>query len=101
MHENSLKNLIPWKPGQTGNVHGLGGRPKGSRERFSRAFLADLADVWAQEGKQTMEHCATTNPDVFFATCSRLIPNDVGRRFNRIPGNFQGIGQRCVRSSRQ
>jgi len=37
----------------------------------------DLAEVWAEKGKATMVHCATTNPDVFFATCARLIGPEV------------------------
>jgi hypothetical protein len=81
-HENSKPhpgagNLRPWKPGQSGNPSGLPGRPKGSREKFSRGFLMDLAEVWQEKGRATMEHCATTNPDVFFATCARLIGPEV------------------------
>jgi hypothetical protein len=70
MHENSLRNLTPWKPGHAG-------RPKGSRQRFSRAFLADLAEVWQAKGKATMEHCASTQPETFFAVCARLIGPEV------------------------
>jgi hypothetical protein len=40
-------------------------------------FLKDLAEVWASHGKQTMISTARTNPAVFFATCARLISNDV------------------------
>lgn len=53
------------------------GRPKGSREKFSRAFLHDLAEVWAEKGRATIEHCAATNPDTFFAVCARMIPSEV------------------------
>jgi hypothetical protein len=78
MHENSLRNLTPWKPGQAGNPLGINaGRPKGSRQRFSRAFLADLAEVWQAKGKATMEHCASTQPETFFAVCARLIGPEV------------------------
>ena len=65
-----------WKPGQSGN---LDGRPPGHRTRqaFSAAFLADLADVWAEHGQSTMLHTAKLNPEVFFATCARLIPKEV------------------------
>jgi hypothetical protein len=65
-----------WKPGQSGNANG---RPVGSRTRhaFSAAFLADLTEVWAAEGKQTMLATARANPEVFFGICSRLIPKDV------------------------
>jgi hypothetical protein len=65
-----------WKPGESGNING---RPVGHRTRhaFSSAFLADLTEVWATEGKQTMLATARANPEVFFGICSRLIPKDV------------------------
>ena len=31
----------------------------------------------SEEGRETMVKTARTNPAVFFATCARLIPNDV------------------------
>jgi hypothetical protein len=70
----NLQNLTPWKPGQSGN---LNGRPVGSRTAFSQAFLKDLAEVWSDEGREAMLKTAKTNPAVFFATCARLIPQDV------------------------
>ena len=57
----------------------------GSRTVFSQEFLKDLAAVWATRGKQTMISTAQTNPAVFFATCARLIPNDV-RQLGIPPG---------------
>src|SRR6516162_1619555 len=65
-----------WKPGQSGN---LNGRPPGHRTRhqFSAAFLADLTDVWASYGRETMIATAKANPETFFAVCSKLIPKDV------------------------
>ena len=44
---------------------------------FPLVFLRDLADVWSEEGRETMVKTAKTNPAVFFATCARLIPQDV------------------------
>jgi hypothetical protein len=51
-----------WKPGQSGN---LNGRPVGhrTRQQFSAQFLADLAEVWATEGKQTMLATARAQPE--------------------------------------
>ena len=89
----------PSKPGQSGDPSGLPGRPKGSREKFSRGFLMDLAEVWQEKGKATMLHCATTNPDVFFATCARLIGPEVKlsiEAFSRL-----GWIRRISRSSRR
>jgi hypothetical protein len=72
--ELTKTNNGQWKPGQSGNLQG---RPMGSRNQFSNAFMQDLAEVWAEHGKETMQHTARTNPETFFAVCSRLLPRDV------------------------
>jgi len=66
----------PFPPGVSGN---LNGRPVGHRTRhqFSAAFLADLAEVWAEHGRETMLKTARSSPETFFATCARLLPKDV------------------------
>jgi len=56
---------------------GMGGRPVGSRQTFSAAFLRDLGQVWADHGKASMLHTARANPETFFATCARLLPRHV------------------------
>ena len=64
----------PFPPGVSGNPNG---RPVGSRQHFSGAFLRDLAEVWAAHGKDTMLRTARSSPETFFATCARLLPKDV------------------------
>ena len=66
-----------WQSGQSGNPSGLPGRPLGSRAAFSQGFTRDLAEVWQARGKQAMNWTAENQPAVFFATCARLLPNDV------------------------
>jgi len=79
-------NLKPWQPGQSGNVNG---RPVGSRSAFSAGFLKDLAEVWADEGREAMLKTAKTNPTVFFATCARLIGPEVKLTIEQsLPGNL-------------
>jgi hypothetical protein len=75
-----------WQPGQSGNPNG---RPAGSRTAFSTAFCKDLAEVWSEEGRETIIKTAKTNPTVFFATCARLIPNGVRVTVEQqLPGNL-------------
>ena len=82
-------NLKPWQPGQSGNPNG---RPVGSRTAFSAGFTRDLAEVWAEKGKASMLYTAEKQPAVFFATCARLLPNDVRVTVEQsLPGNLSPI----------
>jgi hypothetical protein len=75
-----------WKPGQSGN---LNGRPVGTRQAFSAGFLRDLAEVWSEEGRETMVKTARTNPAVIFDTCARLIGPEVKLTIEQsLPGNL-------------
>ena len=67
--ELTKTNNGQWKPGQTGNPNG---RPVGARKHFSAGFLRDLAEVWAEHGRDTMVHTAKLNPGVFFETSAWL-----------------------------
>ena len=83
---SNYPNLKPWQPGQSGN---LNGRPIGSRCAFSAGFTRDLAEVWAERGKASMLYTAEKQPAVFFATCARLLPNDVRVTVEQqLPGNL-------------
>jgi len=80
------RNLKPWPPGVSGNPNG---RPVGSRSAFSAGFTRDLAEVWADKGKAAMLYTAEKRPAVFFATCARLLPNDVRVTVEQqLPGNL-------------
>jgi hypothetical protein len=48
-----------------------------------------LAEVWAEKGKASMLYTADKQPAVFFATCARLLPNDVRVTVEQsLPGNL-------------
>src|SRR5262245_10206226 len=82
MHENSLKNLRPWSPGQTGNPNG---RPT-ARSRLTERFIGDVSVVWEQRGPSILQKMA---PDRFADLCSRLIPKDVAISLEaRLPGGL-------------
>ena len=51
-----------WPQGTSGNPVG---RPKGSRNKVSEAFLADFLEVWGSRGKAAIERVADEFPAVF------------------------------------
>jgi hypothetical protein len=71
MHENSLKNLQKFQPGQSGNPNG---RPT-ARSRLTE--LADVSHTWEQHGSQILQGMAKKEPVKFADLCSRLIPRDM------------------------
>jgi len=88
MHENSLKNLKPWHPGQSGNPTGAGaGRP--ARARLTEAFVSDMAASWSQHGPKVLSDLARTQPAAFAGLCAKLIPQDVQVSLEaRLPGGL-------------
>jgi hypothetical protein len=95
-HITEISKATQWKPGQSGN---LNRRPVGTRQAFSAGFLRDLAEVWSEEGRETMVKTARTNPAVFFATCARLIPNDVRVTFHEERGRLASTISRIMAQS--
>lgn len=65
---------VPWKPGQSGNP---AGRPKGSRNRLSEDFLADLKTVWAEEGLDALRRSAREDATGFIRVVAGLLPKSV------------------------
>src|SRR6516164_8338164 len=72
--EKKQRNLIPYKPGQSGNPKG---RPKGSRNKLSEQFFRDLCDVWDAFGKPALMAMAWTHPVEFVRLVAQFIPKDV------------------------
>jgi Family of unknown function (DUF5681) len=69
-----IDNPSHWKPGQTGNPLG---RPKGTRNQFSAAFIGDMQASWAQHGANVLEIVARKDPSRYLGIASSLIPKDV------------------------
>ena len=72
--EKKQRNLIPYKPGQSGNPKG---RPKGSRNKLSEQFFRDLCDVWEAFGKPALMAMAWTDPVAFVRLAASLIPREL------------------------
>jgi hypothetical protein len=66
-----LSNLVPFRPGQSGNP---GGRAVGARNRITAGFLGDLADVWEEGGKAALERACKKTPMAFAKMVASLMP---------------------------
>jgi hypothetical protein len=80
VHENSLRNLPPWKPGETGNVNGLGGHTKGivnAKTVLTGRILTDLQEMWSALTVKEKVDWARKNMGQFMAIAAKLIPQDV------------------------
>ena len=56
---------------------GEGGRPKGARNKFSKAVVEEFADDWEKNGKEAIEDMRRNNPDAYVKTAVSLVPKDL------------------------
>ena len=66
-------NLIPWKPGESGNFKG---RYMGSRQKLSEKFINDLSDFYEVEGASLIKRLADENPTALIQVIARLLPKE-------------------------
>jgi hypothetical protein len=68
------RGLAPaWKPGQSGNPLG---RPKGSRSKFSEAFLDDFYSAWQAHGAEVIKRVRDEHPDVYLKVAASILPKE-------------------------
>jgi hypothetical protein len=67
----TLKNLTPFRPGQTGNP---GGKPAGARNRIQGKFLRTLADDFDKYGEGAIVACREETPAHYLRIVASLVP---------------------------
>jgi hypothetical protein len=71
--EKKLRNLRPFKPGQSGNPKG---RPKGARNRLGTQFLEALEADFNQSGPQAIALVRERKPEVYMRVVADLLPKE-------------------------
>jgi hypothetical protein len=69
-------HLAPYQfqPGQSGNPQG---RPKGSRNKLTEAFIADLFDDWRAHGKEAISATRQEKPAEYLKVVAGLAPKKI------------------------
>lgn len=70
----SNANLIPWKPGESGNP---GGRPVAARNKLQGAFVNALAADFELHGKDAIERARIEDPIGYVKVVASLMPKQV------------------------
>ena len=65
---------MPWQPGQSGNP---GGRPKGARDKLSKAVFEQMMADWLKNGADVIEKVRETKPEVYLQIISRMLPQSI------------------------
>ena len=71
--EKKLRNLKPFKKGQSGNPKG---RPKGARNRLGTQFLEALEADFNKHGAEAIEQVRQKKPEVYIKVVADLLPKE-------------------------
>ena len=64
----------PFEPGESGNP---AGRPKGSRNKLSEAFVTDLFETWQTHGRKAIERVVNETPAAYLKVVASLVPREL------------------------
>jgi hypothetical protein len=67
--------LKPWQRG--GPTPNPLGRKRGTPNKFSRAFLADVAEKWHAHGADVLDEVRHDDPATFLRVCASLVPREI------------------------
>jgi Family of unknown function (DUF5681) len=71
--EKKLRNLVPFKPGQSGNPKG---RPKGARNRLGTQFLEALEADFNRFGSEAIALVREKKPEIYMRVVADLLPKE-------------------------
>jgi Family of unknown function (DUF5681) len=71
--QKKLRNLVPFKPGQSGNPKG---RPKGARNRIGTQFLEALEADFNKHGAQAIALVREKKPETYMRVVADLLPKE-------------------------
>ena len=61
---------------KTGSSGGPG-RPKGSRNKITKAYLKRLTEDFLEHGPEVLERIRSESPDVYMRLVAQLVPKDI------------------------
>ena len=53
------------------------GRPKGAKNKLTKAYLKDLYEIYLDGGKEALKQVMKERPDGFLSLVARLLPKDL------------------------
>lgn len=67
-------NLKPFPMGMSGNP---GGKPIGARNRIQGDFMREIAEDFAQHGKDAIQRCRDEKPEVYLRAIASMMPKEI------------------------